>query len=46
MKYEHPEIKIIDMNEFDIVTLSGLEGDGGEFDPLNPAALENIGLDW
>lgn len=39
MKYEQPIMEVILMEVNDIVTLSGTEGDGGQFDPnaLNPA---------
>lgn len=33
MKYECPEMWLISLVGQDIVTLSGDEGDGGEFDP-------------
>ena len=35
MKYEYPVIELIYFQWNDIVTLSGSEGDGGEFDPTS-----------
>ena len=41
MKYKCPEIEIISAGRTDVITLSGGEGDGVEYDPTKPASLDN-----